>query len=93
MQHVFLMPYDPRWPGEFAGEASLVTGAMGNLLVEIHPIGSTAVPGLAAKPVIDVRATESGDDADGDDSGDDDGIAKGGPRRTKGSRSKRRPRN
>ena len=59
MQHVFLMPYDPRWPGEFAVEASLVTGAMGNLLVEIHPIGSTAVPGLAAKPIIDLLAAVS----------------------------------
>lgn len=49
-----IVDYDPRWPGRFIAErdrlALLMPGA------EIHHIGSTAVPGLAAKPVIDIMA-------------------------------------
>lgn len=48
------MAYDDRWPARFAAEverlAPLLPGA------DIHHIGSTAVPGLAAKPVIDLMA-------------------------------------
>ena len=56
IQRVFLEPYDPCWAEEFARESSLVTIAMGNLLVAIHHIGSTAIPGMHAKPVIDMLA-------------------------------------
>jgi GrpB-like predicted nucleotidyltransferase (UPF0157 family) len=49
-----IVDYDPAWPGRFDDEldrlAPLLPGA------EVHHIGSTAVPGLAAKPVIDVMA-------------------------------------
>ncbi len=51
---VEIVDYDPAWPDRFAAErdrlAPLLSGA------EIHHIGSTAVPGLAAKPVIDLMA-------------------------------------
>lgn len=56
MQHVFLVPYDPCWPAEFAQESSAVAMAFGNLLMAIHHIGSTAIPGIRAKPIIDMLA-------------------------------------
>jgi GrpB-like predicted nucleotidyltransferase (UPF0157 family) len=56
MQRVFLVPSDPRWPGEYARESSAVAAAIGEPLVAIHHIGSTAIPGIHAKPVIDILA-------------------------------------
>lgn len=56
MQRVCLVPYDPSWAAEFDREASAVAGAMGGVLVAIHHIGSTAIPGIRAKPVIDMLA-------------------------------------
>ncbi|KTC92585.1 MULTISPECIES: bifunctional GrpB family protein/GNAT family N-acetyltransferase [Legionella] len=49
-----VVPYDPAWPTQFSLEASLVKNALGDNCIEIHHMGSTAVPGLAAKPVIDM---------------------------------------
>ncbi len=55
MDEIALVEYDPRWPGLFAEEASHIRAALGeDLTVEIEHFGSTAVPGLAAKPVIDM---------------------------------------
>jgi GrpB-like predicted nucleotidyltransferase (UPF0157 family) len=45
---------DPRWPAMFEEEAARVSAAAGPLLVALHHVGSTAVAGLAAKPVIDL---------------------------------------
>ena len=56
-EEVALIPYDPAWAGQFAAEARLIQGALGGLAVEIEHIGSTAVPGLSAKPVIDILVT------------------------------------
>lgn len=50
---VVVVAYDPSWPQAFACEAGLIEGALGPG-VRLHHIGSTSVPGLAAKPVIDV---------------------------------------
>ena len=58
-QRVFLELYDPRWAEEFAQESSVVTSAMGNLVVAIHHIGSTAIPGIHAKPIIDILVAVS----------------------------------
>ena len=58
-QRVYLQPYDPRWAAEFACESSAVASAPGSILVAIHHIGSTAVPGIHAKPVIDMLAVTS----------------------------------
>jgi GrpB-like predicted nucleotidyltransferase (UPF0157 family) len=44
----------PAWQAEFAAEAQLLEGAFAPRLRAIHHIGSTAVPGLAAKPIIDI---------------------------------------
>jgi GrpB-like predicted nucleotidyltransferase (UPF0157 family) len=51
---VILVPYDPEWPRAFAGLHDEIVGACGDLLANVEHIGSTSVPGLAAKPVIDV---------------------------------------
>jgi GrpB-like predicted nucleotidyltransferase (UPF0157 family) len=56
MQRVFLRPYDSRWAEEFARESSAIANALGSILVAIHHIGSTAIPGIRAKPVIDMLA-------------------------------------
>jgi len=50
---VELSPYDPRWPALFEEHRGRIVAALGEVAVE-H-IGSTSVPGLAAKPVIDVQ--------------------------------------
>jgi len=49
--------YDPRWPRLFQTEAARLTALLpAGLIMRIEHIGSTAVPGLAAKPVIDLMA-------------------------------------
>ena len=46
--------YDTSWPDAFSKLAASVNAALGSLVVTIEHIGSTAVPGLAAKPIIDL---------------------------------------
>ena len=46
--------YSPEWPLEFEREAERLRGIFGGEIVEIHHIGSTSVPGLDAKPIIDL---------------------------------------
>lgn len=46
--------YDPAWPQRYEEEAARLTPIFGAALIGIHHVGSTAVPGLAAKPEIDV---------------------------------------
>jgi GrpB-like predicted nucleotidyltransferase (UPF0157 family) len=50
-----LVPYDPNWPALFEAEAIRLRRALGPLAVRIDHHGSTAVPGLSAKPVIDIQ--------------------------------------
>jgi GrpB-like predicted nucleotidyltransferase (UPF0157 family) len=49
-----IVPYDPGWPERFQQEQALIVSAIGAHVVQIEHVGSTAVPGLAAKPVIDI---------------------------------------
>ncbi len=51
---VEIVPYDPAWPRLFEAEAAGLAALLGDALVEIHHIGSTSVPGLAAKPIVDI---------------------------------------
>ncbi|WP_027343537.1 GrpB family protein [Hamadaea tsunoensis] len=54
---IVIVPYDPAWPELFAREAARVTGALRPWLVgDVEHIGSTAVPGLPAKPIVDMLA-------------------------------------
>ena len=50
-----IVPYDPAWPAAFDVEASRIRGALGAIARRIDHHGSTAVPGLAAKPIIDIQ--------------------------------------
>lgn len=47
--------YDPRWPEQFEAESARLREALGSLAMRIEHNGSTSVPGLAAKPVIDIQ--------------------------------------
>lgn len=49
-----VVEYDLRWPEIFAREAERIRAALGEHALQIEHAGSTAVPGLAAKPVIDI---------------------------------------
>jgi GrpB-like predicted nucleotidyltransferase (UPF0157 family) len=52
-----IIPYQPEWPRRFAALAEPLRRALGDLALRIDHIGSTAVPGLAAKDVIDIQIT------------------------------------
>jgi GrpB-like predicted nucleotidyltransferase (UPF0157 family) len=54
---ILIEPYSERWPADFRRVAERIRAAMGERAVRIDHVGSTAVPGLAAKPVIDVQVT------------------------------------
>jgi GrpB-like predicted nucleotidyltransferase (UPF0157 family) len=51
---VTIVPADPAWTEKFEAGALLVRAALGNLVLGVEHIGSTSVPGLAAKPVVDM---------------------------------------
>ena len=54
---VHIVPYDPAWPALFLEEEALLRRALGDWLAgPIEHVGSTAIPGLVAKPVIDIMA-------------------------------------
>ena len=46
--------YDNTWPAKYETHQSIIRAALGNVALDVHHIGSTSVPGLAAKPVIDI---------------------------------------
>ena len=52
-----VVPANPRWPDDYEQLAALVRGALGDKALAVEHVGSTAVPGLPAKPVIDVDLT------------------------------------
>jgi GrpB-like predicted nucleotidyltransferase (UPF0157 family) len=52
---VWITPYDVTWPEQFVQLAQLLRNALGPVALRIDYIGSTSVPGLAAKPVIDIQ--------------------------------------
>jgi GrpB-like predicted nucleotidyltransferase (UPF0157 family) len=61
-----LADYDPAWPALFAREAARIQAALGDRALLLEHVGSTSVPGLAAKPRIDVLlvVADSGDEAE-----------------------------
>src|SRR5262245_3711861 len=54
---VVVAEYDPQWAAEFAHLAQRIRGLVGPAAIRIDHIGSTSVPGLAAKDVIDLQVT------------------------------------
>lgn len=54
MRTVVVVPYDDKWPEEFETESLLISRILNGVVMAVHHIGSTAVPGLSAKPVIDI---------------------------------------
>ena len=51
---VEIHPYDPEWPARFERERAAIVDALGAVAVQVEHTGSTSVPGLAAKPKIDI---------------------------------------
>lgn len=51
---IALVEYDPSWPQRFEAIAADIRGALGPVAVRVEHTGSTSVPGLAAKPIIDI---------------------------------------
>jgi len=52
-----IVPYDKSWPAQFNAEAAAIRKAFGSDALRIEHVGSTSVPGLAAKPVIDIQVS------------------------------------
>jgi GrpB-like predicted nucleotidyltransferase (UPF0157 family) len=53
---VALVPYDPQWPASFAAERERLLALFPEQLLEVQHFGSTAIPGMPAKPIIDLLA-------------------------------------
>jgi GrpB-like predicted nucleotidyltransferase (UPF0157 family) len=51
---VELRPYDPEWPRQYELEAQRIMAILGGQALRLEHVGSTSVPGLAAKPIIDM---------------------------------------
>lgn len=49
-----VVPYNGNWPKMFEQESALIQQALGANCIIIHHIGSTSIPGLSAKPIIDM---------------------------------------
>ena len=54
MRKVEVVPYNEEWPKLFQQEAVLIRQVLEREIIDIHHIGSTSVPGLHAKPIIDI---------------------------------------
>ena len=54
MREIRVVPYDSNWPEQYRQEAVRIKGVLGNEIVNIHHIGSTSIPGMSAKPIIDI---------------------------------------
>jgi GrpB-like predicted nucleotidyltransferase (UPF0157 family) len=63
-RRIVIADYDPRWPARFELERERIQTALGALALRIEHVGSTAVPGLAAKPVVDIQVSVAGLDAE-----------------------------
>jgi GrpB-like predicted nucleotidyltransferase (UPF0157 family) len=51
---ITLVGYDPSWPDLYDREAGVIRAALGPRALRLEHVGSTAVPGLAAKPIVDI---------------------------------------
>jgi GrpB-like predicted nucleotidyltransferase (UPF0157 family) len=62
---IHLAPYDPTWPAQYLAEAGKIRAALGERAVVLEHVGSTAIPSLPAKPIIDIllAVADSADEA------------------------------
>ena len=62
---VYLAPYDPAWPTQYEAEAAKIRAALGERALVLEHVGSTSIPGIPAKPVLDVllAVADSADEA------------------------------
>ncbi len=51
---VFIVDYNPQWPQMYEQEKARIQDAIGEYLIDIQHVGSTSIPGLSSKPVIDI---------------------------------------
>ena len=63
-QSIVIVDYDPAWPERFRREEARIQAALGKAALSVEHIGSTSVPGLAAKPIVDILLVveDSGDE-------------------------------
>jgi GrpB-like predicted nucleotidyltransferase (UPF0157 family) len=54
---ITLVPYDEQWPHRYSTLAAAIRAALGDAVLDLEHVGSTSVPGLAAKDVIDMNLT------------------------------------
>ncbi|SES67256.1 GrpB domain, predicted nucleotidyltransferase, UPF0157 family [Oceanobacillus limi] len=54
MRKVEVVPYQPAWKNEYLKEAEKLNGIFTSQVISIHHIGSTSIPNLSAKPIIDI---------------------------------------
>ena len=47
-------PYDPEWPVLFEEERCRIVAAVGHIVAGVHHVGSTSIPGMPAKPILDI---------------------------------------
>jgi GrpB-like predicted nucleotidyltransferase (UPF0157 family) len=59
MTRITVMPYNPNWPHAFTQASAEIIAALGPNLLALHHIGSTSIPGIHAKPVIDMLGVVS----------------------------------
>lgn len=64
-REIVIVDYDSHWPEKFQKHAEIIGGALGSKAVTIEHVGSTAVPMLAAKPIVDILVVveDSGNEA------------------------------
>lgn len=51
---IHLDAYDPAWPAQYAAEAAKIRAALGEGAIVLEHVGSTSIPGISAKPIIDI---------------------------------------
>jgi GrpB-like predicted nucleotidyltransferase (UPF0157 family) len=56
-REIIIADYDPAWPQQYEAYARVIRDVLGSTLLRIEHVGSTSVPGLAAKPIIDILAS------------------------------------
>lgn len=54
---IALVDYDPAWPERYEIEAAAIRAALGAVALRVDHVGSTSVPGLAAKPIVDIQVS------------------------------------